>query len=108
MRKLIGLMIVGALLSFGQMANAGAIQDNIAAHEAASIRDRATAMKLARPWAELATADRGSLNPADDPLIGPRSLFRQTEPALESRWAITSKSRHIMYPPSAEGADGVR
>jgi hypothetical protein len=38
----------------------------------------------------MATADRGSLNPADVPLINPGFLFRQTEPALSHRtfWSM--------------------
>jgi hypothetical protein len=34
---------------------------------------------------QLATADRGGLNPAGSPLIKPEKLFRRTEPALSDK-----------------------
>ena len=49
MRKLIGLLIVGALLSIGQVASAGPLEDGLAA---AKRGDHATALKLFRPLAE--------------------------------------------------------
>ena len=49
MRKLIGILIVGALLCFGQMASAGPYEDGLAAYQR---RDYVTALKLWRPLAE--------------------------------------------------------
>ena len=53
MRKFIGLLIVGALLSLGQVANAGPYEDGLAAYKQ---RDYATALKLLRPLAEQGNA----------------------------------------------------
>lgn len=49
MRKFIGLLIVGALISLGQGANAGPFEDGFAAHQRG---DYATTLKLVRPLAE--------------------------------------------------------
>ena len=53
MHKLIGLLIVGAVLGFGQMASAGPYEDGLAAYKQ---RDYATALKLLRPLAEQGNA----------------------------------------------------
>ena len=50
MQKLLGLLIVGALLSFGRLASAGPLEDGVAA---AKRGDHALALKLWRPIAEL-------------------------------------------------------
>lgn len=57
MRKLIELMIVGALLSLGQVASAGPYEDGYAAYLR---KDYVTAMKLLRPLAEQGDADAQS------------------------------------------------
>ena len=53
MRKFIGMLIVSALLSVGQVASAGPYEDGFAAYKQ---RDYATALRLWRPLAEQGNA----------------------------------------------------